>query len=58
LKESKFKEVYTFNDESRRLTKSETILKMADMYKEAYDRHILLKTKQQKKIEEIASAYK
>ncbi len=58
LKESKFKEVYTFNDESRRLTKSETILKMADMFKEAYDRHILLKTKQQKKIEEIASAYK
>ena len=58
LKESKFKEVYTFNDESRRLTKSETILKMGDMFKEAYDRHILLKTKQQKKIEEVASAYR
>jgi hypothetical protein len=58
LKDLKFKEVYTFNDESRRLTKSETILKMGDMFKEAYDRHILLKTKQQKKIEEVVSAYK
>tara|TARA_Y100000034_G_scaffold9636_1_gene10267 strand:- start:93 stop:695 length:603 start_codon:yes stop_codon:yes gene_type:complete len=58
LKDLKFKEVYTFNDESRRLTKSETILKMADMFKEECDRHILLKTKQQKKIEEVASAYR
>lgn len=58
LKESKFKKVYIFNDESLKSTKEEKIVKMADMMKEECDRHILLKTKQQKQIDEIASAYK
>jgi len=58
LKETKFKEVYTFNDESVSLTKPATIVKMADMMKEECDRHILLKRKQQKKIDEVANAYR
>ncbi len=58
LKETKFKEVYTFNDESVRLNREETIVKMADMMKEECNRHILLKTKQQNQIDEVASAYR
>ena len=58
LKETKFKEVYIFNDTSLNLSKVEKIIKMANMMHEECERHTDQKKKQQLKIDEIANGYK
>jgi hypothetical protein len=58
LKESDFKEVYIFNDDTVKLTKAETIVKMADIMDEAYHRHLAKKDKDHKLIMESSNAYR